>query len=128
MNEEQAAMVGRARSALRLARVALREDEANAAASQAYYAMFHAANAALASLGLGFSKHSAVQSAFGREFAKTGRLPRQLHRWLISAFEKRVIANYDYTSHVEDEEASEVVEQAEQFIAAIEDYLREQTE
>jgi len=116
-------MVARARSALRLARVALREDNANASASEAYYAMFHAANAALASLGLGFSKHSAVHGAFGRELAKTARVPQHLHGWLISAFEKRVKASYDYGTEVSAAEAGKIIDQAEQFIAAIEEYL-----
>jgi len=95
MNEEQAKMIARAWSTLRLAGVALQQDEANHAASEAYYAMFHAANALLASIDLGFSKHSAVHAAFGREFVKTGRVPQHLHRWLLSAFETRVQATYD---------------------------------
>lgn len=42
------------------------------AASRAYYAMFYLVEALLSSLGLSFSKHSAVISAFGQHFVKTG--------------------------------------------------------
>lgn len=128
MNDEQAKMIERARSTLRLGGVALQEKEANHAASEAYYAMFHAANALLASIDLGFSKHSAVHAAFGREFVKKGRIPQHLHRWLLSAFEIRVQATYDYDATVTAEEAEVLIEQAEQFVDAIEEYLSERAD
>lgn len=42
------------------------------AISRAYYAMFYAASALLASKGLSRSKHSGVHSAFGEQFVKAG--------------------------------------------------------
>lgn len=64
------------------------------AVSEAYYAMFHAATAALAQLGQSCSKHSAVIGAFGRELAKTGVLPVELHGHLREAFTIRQRATY----------------------------------
>jgi uncharacterized protein (UPF0332 family) len=43
-------------------------------ASRAYYAMFYAALALLIEEGEEHSSHGAVQSAFGRLFARTGRI------------------------------------------------------
>jgi uncharacterized protein (UPF0332 family) len=51
--------------------------------------MFYIAEAFLLGEGLTFSSHSAVIAAFGREFAKTKRLPVEYHRYLINAQEKR---------------------------------------
>lgn len=98
-----------------------RDDELDIAASRAYYAMFHAAEAALLSIGLSFSSHSAVVSAFGREFAKTERLPRELHAHLRQAFELRQTADYGPGNRVTEDAARRAVSHAEQFIAAIEE-------
>ena len=53
------------------------------AESRAYYAMFYIVEAFLEGEGMSFSKHSAVISAFGREFARTNRVPVEFHRFLI---------------------------------------------
>lgn len=42
--------------------------------------MLYIAEAFLLEKGLTFSKHSAVISAFGKHFAKTGELPKDFHR------------------------------------------------
>jgi uncharacterized protein (UPF0332 family) len=51
-----------------------------------------------------FSKHAAVIAAFGREFAKTGELPVELHRFLIDASEDRTEADYVATSEITENE------------------------
>ncbi len=43
--------------------------------SRAYYAMFYAASALLASKGITRSRHSGVLSAFGEQFVRTGLIP-----------------------------------------------------
>jgi len=48
----------------------------------------------LDALGQSFSSHRAPISAYGQEFAKTGRLDARFHRLLIAAFEKRQQADY----------------------------------
>ena len=55
-------------------------------AARSYYAMFYTSEAALLSIGQSFSKHSAVISAFGKEFVKSGKLPSKLHQSLTTAF------------------------------------------
>ena len=44
------------------------------AVTDAYYAMFHAAEALLLSEGLEHASHSATHAAFGLRFAKTSKL------------------------------------------------------
>ena len=55
------------------------------ATSRAYYAMFYVTEVFLEGDGLACSKHAAVIAAFGREFAKTNRVPSEFHRFLIEA-------------------------------------------
>ena len=43
---------------------------------------------------MAFSKHSAVQAAYGKEFAKTGLLDPKYHRWFLKAFEDRLQTDY----------------------------------
>jgi len=62
----------RAHSALLQARDNLNLTHYDVAVSRAYYAMFYATSALLASKGISRSKHSGVCSAFGEHFVKTG--------------------------------------------------------
>ncbi len=124
MSDEARQLLRDARRNVRVATDLLtREDAFDIAASRAYYAMFYAAEAALLSLSLSFSSHSGVVSAFGREFAKTERLPRELHGYLRRAFDLRQSADYGAGLSVSEPAARGVVENAAQFIAAIEEYL-----
>jgi uncharacterized protein (UPF0332 family) len=125
MNRDAAGALSKAREALRAAHLLLNEGLADTAASEAYYAMFHAASAALAQLGQSYSKHSAVIAAFGREFAKTKTLPTELHRDLREGFQVRQRATYDYHTDVPATEAQYLLDRAEQFIDTVADYLRE---
>lgn len=99
-----------------------REGHFAIAVSRAYYAMFYAAEAVLEFEGVSRSKHSGVIAEFGRRFAKTGRLPRELHRFLIEAFEARNQADYD-TGSVEPAAADEHISRAGQFLEAAEALL-----
>ncbi len=65
------------------------------AASRAYYAMFYIASAFLEGEGFAFSRHAAVIAAFGQQFARTGRVPVDFHRYLIDAQDTRNKADYN---------------------------------
>lgn len=66
------------------------------AVSRAYYAMLYAVRALLVHDGFNVSgKHSAVVAAFGREYAKTGKIDPRYHQMLIQDFEWRQKADYD---------------------------------
>jgi uncharacterized protein len=57
------------------------------------YAMYYAAQALLKSEDIEVVKHSAVESALGHYFAKTGRLDPKYHRMLINARKIREIVD-----------------------------------
>ena len=67
---------------LQEARILLAEQAHRGAVNRAYYAMFYAMLAVLATKGLGSSKHSGAISLFDREFVKPGDFPKQLPRSL----------------------------------------------
>ena len=69
MNEEIENLMLKAQQSLEASRLLLEGGYPDFAVARAYYTMFYLASAFLASQNLGFSKHSAVISAFGREFA-----------------------------------------------------------
>lgn len=87
------------------------------AVARAYYAMFYAAKAALTLEGIGVSKHSAVISAFGRYFARTGRVPNRLHEALRAAFNDRHKADYALILTISEQDARRRLEQADEFIS-----------
>jgi uncharacterized protein (UPF0332 family) len=93
------------------------------AVSNAYFAMFYTAEAFLEGKGLSFSKHAAVIAAFGREFAKTGELPAELHRFLIDASEDRAEADYVATSEITEDEVDVRINQARRFLDIARDRL-----
>jgi len=125
MTPEQQAMLDRARSSLELTRIEIDHGLWNDAVTAGYYAMLHSARAALASFGLSFSSHGATQGAFGRELANPGLLPVHLHRYLINAERARSAATYSYAVEMTEEQARATLQRAEEFVAAIEDFLRD---
>jgi uncharacterized protein (UPF0332 family) len=78
--------------------------------------MFYVASAFLVGEGLGFSKHSAVIAAFGREFAKPQRVSSEFHRYLIEAQELRAVGDYGQLNAIAADQATEQIQRAEQFL------------
>lgn len=62
---------------------------------------------------------SAVVSAFGREYAKSGKVDPRYHQMLIENFEWRQKADYDVFWHADRETAQGRVDDACEFIACI---------
>jgi uncharacterized protein (UPF0332 family) len=98
--------------------------DADSAVNRAYYAMFYVAEALLAGRGLRFRKHAGVHSAFGEHFAKAGLLNAKYYRWLITAFNKRIAADYGVKAEITADDARVLVEQAKEFVYAARNFLR----
>lgn len=116
MTGDQRDLLLAARDSLSAARLLLQGGYPPFAVSRAYYAMFYVAQAFLEGLGLSFSKHSAVISAFGREFARAGKVPAEFHRLLLEAQELRNDADYGPRGGVALDEAREALRRAEAFV------------
>jgi uncharacterized protein (UPF0332 family) len=119
-----AALMQKADRALASARLLLDAGDTDGACNRAYYAMFHAARAALVNeVEPETTKtHSGLIAAFGLQLVKPGRLPKELGRMLNRAEEVRLLADYTGGS-VEPADATELLSQAEAFVNAVRDYL-----
>lgn len=124
MNEDLEARLHKARRSLANARLSFEQGDHDFAVSRAYYAMFYAAEALLASRGLAFSKHSAVIGAIAREFVRTGELEPRHFEAIDFAFRERNVADYGYTESVPAATARRVLQDAEGFISEVETKLR----
>ncbi|WP_017295879.1 HEPN domain-containing protein [Geminocystis herdmanii] len=84
--------------------------------SRSYYTMFYVAEAFLEEEGKNFSSHSAVISAFGKEFAKTGKIPSELHRFLLDAQDLRHTGDYGQFQALNYQQAQQQITHAELFL------------
>jgi hypothetical protein len=92
------------------------------AVTSAYFAAFHAASAALLSLGESRSKHSGVISAFGELVVRDGGFDRPTAKVLSGLFDDRNEADYDL-GVVSSEEARESLADARRFVEAVDDWI-----
>ncbi len=123
MTSAQLNLLLKARQSLAAAKLMLDGGYPDYAASRAYYTMFYIAEAFLEGEGLSFSKHSAVISAFGREFARTGIVPVKFHRYLIRAQELRNAGDYGELDAVMSDQAADSIAQAEEFLELAENLI-----
>lgn len=119
-------LLDRARDAIEAADILLTNEKVDIAAGRAYYAMFYTAEALLNEKGLAYNKHGAVHAAFGKYFAKTKLLDPKYHRWLIDAFDKRLIGDYGVEANLQMDNVATMIHQAQEFLEAAKKYLGEE--
>ena len=126
MTDEQKGWLQMARERLAAGRHTLsaKENFARWAVADAYYVMFYCATALLIGKNQKFSSRGQLIAAYGREFAATDVLPRELHRHLIDSSELRTKGDYDLHPDIEAGEADEQLRHAEDFLASSEAYLQ----
>jgi uncharacterized protein (UPF0332 family) len=78
-----------------------------------------AAQALLKAEGIEVMKHSAVESALGYHFAKTGRMDQKYHRMLINARKVREIVDYDIQEETIEPTATLKLEYGKEFVAVM---------
>lgn len=116
MTPEQQKLLDKANRSLQAARELNSNGFPDFAASRAYYAMFYIATAFLETEGLSYSKHSAVIAAFGSRFARTKRVPVDLHRYLIDAERTRLRADYNTELDITEAEAEQLISRGEEML------------
>lgn len=119
MTQEQETLLSKSAETLRAAQWLISGGYYAHAVSRIYYAMFYATQAILLERGLHFSKHASTVAAFGQHFIKTGLLDAHLHQSLKRAFDKRLVGDYDVNATVSAHDASELLNQANEFVTAI---------
>lgn len=123
VKEYTAQLLDKAAEAIEAAELLVTNNYPDFAAGRAYYAMFYVAEALLNEKELSFSKHGNVHAAFGEHFAKTKILDPKFHRWLIDAFDKRLVGDYGVEANIEMEIAASMINQAREFLEASQAYL-----
>jgi uncharacterized protein (UPF0332 family) len=117
MKESTRQLLAKSERAISAACRLLDARDAEFACGRAYYAMFYAAEAMLDSAGLRFRKHAGVHSALGEHLVKSGRLDARFHRWLLAAFNKRIVGDYGIEADITAEEVMTMIDQAREFLA-----------
>ena len=123
MTEQVRKLLEKAEHALEVAKKLLDDGYPSDSASKVYYSMFYAAQALLKSEGIDVVKHSAVESALGYYFAKTGRIDTKYHKMLIGARKIREIADYDIQEEIVEPAASLKIEEGKAFLSVIKSLL-----
>ena len=123
MTDESKRYLDKADHALVVAEDLMAQGHLPDAASKIYYAMFYATKALLTAEGIDVVKHSAVESAFGYHFAKTGRIDAKYHKMLMNARKIREVADYDIDEEIIEPVASLRIEEGRAFLAAVKQFL-----
>lgn len=116
MKNEQKLLLEKAQESLRASKILLENQLPDFAVARAYYTMFYIAEAFLLKQDLTYSSHSAVIAGFGREFAKTKRIPVEYHRYLIEAQQKRTEADYNLKPNITLQEAENIIKKAQNML------------
>lgn len=119
MKKEVQRLLQKADHALEVAESLYRQGFPQDTSSKIYYAMFYAAQALLKSEDIEVVKHSAVESALGYHFAKTGRIDPKYHRMLINARKIREIVDYDIQEELVEPAALLKLEDGKEFVAVM---------
>ena len=91
--------------------------------NRAYYAMFYAVLALLVYEEFSSSKHSGVLGYFNRRFIKGGVFDKSLGLWLGKAFELRQRGDYREQVEPAQEQATQILDQADRFVTAVKSHL-----
>ena len=108
---------------LKVAEKLFRDGDYEDVVSRAYYAMYHAARAALSTVNTFPRTHEGMVSEFGRKFVLTGVFPKELGKNLADAKAARETYEYSVTATVGKAEAGVILSNAKNFVNAVKKYL-----
>ena len=117
--------IERAQETLEDARKLYEAGSYRSAVNRAYYVMFYATLAVLATKKLGTSKHSGAISLFNKEFVKTGLLSVESSKLYHKAFDMRLEGDYKDFSLITNEDAETLIAGAQEFLIEVQKYLSE---
>ena len=114
----------RADKSLQSARMLLENQLYEDCVSRSYYAVLHAAKAALIKNGVEAEPHQAVRRMFGLHLIKTEKIEKHFAEILTAQQEDREIGDYNIYLNIQQERASKRVLDAEKFVKRVEKYLQ----
>ena len=113
----------RAMESLGAAEFLQRGDYETDAVSRAYYAIMHAARAALFVRDIDTNSHAATKRMFGLHLIRTGEIEAEWSDYLAEGIDERLVADYDVHIRFSSEEAMHQCERAREFLDRIRQYL-----
>ncbi len=111
---------------LSAARLNLDNDFYSAAINRAYYAIFYAANAMLATKKLNRSKHSGVLAAFRQHFVKTKMVPPELSDTYGQVMDNRHVGDYELYTGVTKEDVEVDIERTQEFLDVVNAWFKKE--
>ena len=124
MNDVSQKELIRAKKALSAAKALLEFQLYEDCVSRAYYAVLHAAKAALALEGINAQSHVAVRRRFGLNLVKTGKIEKDFAQILTKEKEDRDLSDYNIHIEIDRDTAEKRVIDAEKFVKRIEKFLQ----
>ena len=116
--------IERAHATLKDAQSLLLQDSTPASiVTRAYYSMFYAALALLATIGQQTSKHQGVLALFDQHFIKTKILSKDMGKFLHKAFDMRQTGDYEEEAELTMQDAQQSLGFAEEFIQSTKEKL-----
>ncbi len=123
---EVALYIENAQQMLKVAAHNLADGFYGSAVNRAYYAIFYAANALLATQGITRSKHSGVIAAFRQYFVRPGEIEAEYSDIYGRVMENRHVGDYEIELPIEPQVAADDLRDARRFVGRVERYLREE--
>lgn len=113
----------RARQSLLAAELLAREGYSADAVSRAYYAILHAAKAALYVHDVGAESHAAVRRLFGLHLIRAGEIEQEWSAHLAEGLDDRLAADYDAEASFSEEQALYECRRSREFLDRIRRHL-----
>jgi len=113
----------RAKKALRAAQVLLASSLFEDAISLSYYAVMHAAKAALLAHDTVAESHRAMRRFFNKVLVCPGLIEREWSSILARVQDQSIVAEYNVLVSWEQEDSQHLIEDAQAFVQRIRDYL-----
>ena len=123
MKKISSKLLDKAQRSIQAAEKLLQTNEYEFSSSRSYYAMFYVAEALLHEKDLKFKRHGSVHGAFGKHFVKAGKFDQKFHRWMLEAFNRRLLSDYSAEMLMTEEDAAAMIPQAQEFLATAREYL-----
>ncbi len=120
MTDPVRSLMDKARQALDDAHLLAAHHRVEAVINRVYYAAFHAARAALLTLGETPKSHKGVRTRFDYHFIETGRLAREVGQVLNISENARRSADYDALTVFDTHAAADLIADVETFVQAVE--------
>jgi uncharacterized protein (UPF0332 family) len=124
MNEEIRLQFERAQEAIEDAQILIKEMRLAGTVARAYYAMFHAATAALLHYNIKRGSHSGIIAAFGEHICKQNLLDVKFHKYFREAFDLRLESDYQPVVRIDEQLAQTTLDNAIEFVNACKDLCK----